>query len=387
MDQSALLGGTAAFPDGPPDWPFPDPEVDAALKAALSHGSWGKYHGPHLPRLENELAAYFGVPHVLTCASGTLAVQAALHALKVETGDEVILPAYDYEANFLNVHAIGARPVLVDVSAENACLDADRLETYPTTDRLETYPTARAIIVSHLHGGLASMARIRAIADLKGIPVIEDAAQVCGATIEGRKAGAWGDIGILSFGGSKLLSAGRGGALLIHKPEIYQRAKLWLSRGVQQWAALSELQAIVLLPQLAKLGERTAHRSAQVELLRGLLHSTPGLRMFHNSEQSSQSAYYKVGFWFDEAAFGLSREVFVKAMRAEGIAFDEGFRAMHVGRAPHRFRAAGPLPNAEAAHRSVVMLHHPVLSLGPDAMEKVAQAIGKAYRNSHRLRG
>ena len=72
----------------------------------LSDSSWGKYHGPHVPRLESELAACFGVPHVLTCASGTLAVQAVLHALKVEPGDEVILPAYDYEANFLNVHAI-----------------------------------------------------------------------------------------------------------------------------------------------------------------------------------------------------------------------------------------------------------------------------------------
>ncbi len=377
-DDPALLGGPAVCPEGPPDWPFPDPDVGAAIESALADGSWGKYHGPHVPRLEAELASFFGIPFVLTCSSGTLAVQAALHALKVEAGDEVVLPAYDYEANFLNVHAIGAKPVLADVSADNACLNPDKLEACPT---------AKAIIATHLHGGLAPMRRIRESADRLGVPVIEDAAQVTGATVEGRKAGAWGDIGILSFGGSKLLSAGRGGALLIQKPEVYQRARVWLSRGVQQWAALSELQAIVLLPQLVKLAERTAHRHGQVELLRRLLQSIPGLRTFQNELSDSEPAFYKVGFWFDERAFGLSRELFVKAMRAEGIAFDEGFRALHVGRAPQRFRALAPLPNAERAHRSVVMLHHPVLSLGADAIEKVALAIQKAYRNSHRLRG
>jgi dTDP-4-amino-4,6-dideoxygalactose transaminase len=377
IDTPAKLDGAAAFPQGPPDWPLPDPDVRAALEAAIADGSWGKYHGPHVPRLESKLSEFFGVPHVLTCASGTLAVEAALHALKVQPGDEVIQPDYDYEANFLNLHAIGAKPVLVDVSGENACLDPDTLATCPT---------AKAIIVSHLHGGLAPMKRIREFADRSGIPVIEDAAQGCGATIEGKKAGAWGDIGILSFGGSKLLSAGRGGALLIQKQDVYQRAKVWLSRGVQQWAALSELQATALLPQLAKLTERTTHRRLQVELLANLLQSVPGLRLFQNTVAESEPAFYKVGFWYDEAAFGLNREMFVKALRADGIAFDEGFRALHVGRAAHRFRAAGPLPNAEAAHRSVVMLHHPILSLTSDAIEKVALAIGKAYRNSQSIR-
>lgn len=373
----ALLGGPAICPEGPPDWPFAEPDVRAALDEAVSNGSWGKYHGPNMARLEKELAAYFDVPYVLTCASGTLAVEVALRALKVEAGDEVIQPAYDYEANFLNVHAIGAKPVFVDVSASNACIDPDQIPVARS---------AKAIIATHLHGGLAPMRRLREIADRILYSVVEDAAQVCGATVDGRKAGAWGDIGILSFGGSKLLSAGRGGALLIHKPDVYQRAKVWLSRGVQQWAALSELQAIVLLPQLAKLAECTAHRRRQARLLGELLQSVPGLRLFQNAHEQDETAYYKVGFWFDEAAFGISRALFVKALRAEGIAFDEGFRAMYIGRAPQRFRAIGPLTNAELAHRSVVMLHHPVLSLGVDAIEKVALAVQKTYRNIHRFR-
>src|SRR4029077_5491179 len=114
-DLPAILGGTPIRPQGPPDWPGHDLEVAAAVSAALADGSWGKYDGPHVAALEADLARYHSVSHALTCASGTLAVEIALRALQVGPGDEVILAAYDYEANFLCVHALGATPVLVDV--------------------------------------------------------------------------------------------------------------------------------------------------------------------------------------------------------------------------------------------------------------------------------
>lgn len=376
----ALLGGWPVFADGPPGWPLPDAGVRAVLDAALADGSWGKYHGPFVPDLEAALASFHGVAHVLTCASGTLAVEAALRALRVGPGDEVIAPAYDYEANFLTIHAVGARPVLVDVLPGNACFDPARIDEARS-------PATRAILVSHLHGGLVPMARVRALADHHGIPVIEDAAQAAGATVEGKRAGAWGDVGVLSFGGSKLLSAGRGGAILVQQPDVWQRAKVWLSRGVQSWAALSELQAAVLLPQLAQLPERTGYRHRQVARLIEALNDVPGLRPFANDLPASASAYYKVGFHFDERAFGLSRETFVKALRAEGVAFDEGFRAVHVARSANRYRTAGTLVEAERAQRTVAMLHHPVLSLGNEEVEKVADAVRKTYRNVHRLVG
>ncbi len=378
VNTPALLGGIPVVSDGPPDWPLPDAEVRAVLETAVADGSWGKYHGPFVPDLEEAIAAFHGVPHVLTCASGTLAIEAALRALKVGQGDEVIQSAYDYEANFLNIHAVGAKPVLIDVNPLNANFDPDKLEAAISI-------STKAIIVSHLHGGLVPMSRVRAIADHHRVAVIEDAAQASGALVEGKKAGSWGDAGILSFGGSKLLSAGRGGALLIQRPDVWQRAKVWLSRGVQQWAALSELQAAVLLPQLAKLPDCTAHRRGQVQLLEQLLHDVPGLRFFANLLPNSQAAYYKLGAFLDQKNFGVSRDLFVKALRAEGVAFDEGFRALHIGRGPNRFRQAGSLMHAQQAHHEVVVLHHPVLSLGPEQMEKVALAVRKIYRNAHRL--
>jgi dTDP-4-amino-4,6-dideoxygalactose transaminase len=215
---------------------------------------------------------------------------------------------------------------------------------------------------------------------------VEDAAQAAGATTEDRPAGTWGDAGVLSFGGSKLLTAGRGGAVLTRHADVFQRARLALGRGVQQWAPLSELQAAVLIPQVRKLAERTALREVRVRQLLDAIRDVPGLRPFGPPPAGSRPAYYKLGLFLDEAAFGLPRETFVKALRAEGVAFDPGFRALHIGRAAGRYRAAGPLTHAETAGRTVVGLHHPVLTLGTAEVEQVAAAIRKTYRNAARLR-
>jgi perosamine synthetase len=271
-------------------------------------------------------------------------------------------------------------PVVVDVRAENWNLDVDQLER-------AIGPKTVAIIATHLHGGMVPMKRVMEIARARALAVVEDAAQAPGAMVDGRKAGSWGDIGVLSFGGSKLLSAGRGGALLLHQAADHQRARLWLSRGIQQWAALSEMQAAVLLPQLAKLDGCNARRLNNVALLRSLISGIPRLRLFSNSMPNSSPGYYKVGMQYDADAVGLSRERFVAAVRAEGVALDEGFRALHIGRAPGRFRAAGDLIEAENAHRGVVMLHHPILLGEACDIEQVASAIRKTYRNADRLRG
>src|SRR3954471_14638260 len=96
----ALLGGPPVRPQGPPPWPPPDEDVAHALRSAYEDGSWGRYHGGHVQRLEERLAEYHGVAHAAVCASGTWAVELALRALKVGPGDEVLLAAYDFGGNF-----------------------------------------------------------------------------------------------------------------------------------------------------------------------------------------------------------------------------------------------------------------------------------------------
>jgi dTDP-4-amino-4,6-dideoxygalactose transaminase len=352
--------------------------VRAALESALADGSWGKYDGGHVCRLEERLAAEHGVAHALACGSGTFAVELALRALQVGPGDEVALAAYDYGGNFLAVHALGARPVLVDLDPGNWNLAPDRLGE-------ALGPACKAVVVSHLHGGLVPMSAVREVCAARGVPVVEDAAQAPGGRVQGRPAGAWGDVGVLSFGGSKLLSAGRGGALLTGRADVYQRARLGLGRGNNLLCPLSELQAVVLGPQLDRLAERTARRARAVGWLSERLAHLPGLRPFHNRAEG-QPAYYKVGYQYDAAAFGLPRARLVAAARAEGVALDEGFRALHVGRSPNRWRAAGPLAEAERAHAGAVVLHHPVLLGGEDEVGQVAVALSRIHAHADRLR-
>jgi perosamine synthetase len=416
-DLPALLGGTPVRPEGPPAWPLPDPDVQAAVAAAVAAGAWGQYHGEHVSALEAELAALHGVPHALTCASGTLAVEAALRALRVGPGDEVVMAAYDYEPTFLGIHAVGAKPVLIDLHPDNWQLDPARLEAAFT-------PQTRAVVCSHLHGGIVPMREVTEIARGRGVGVVEDTAQATGATVQGRPAGTWGDVGTLSFGGSKLVTAGRGGALLFRDPQLHQRAKLWLHRGLQQWAPLSELQAAALRPQLRKLPEMTRRRAGSVGVLVGLIQDTPhplaplaalspkrgegeaktlaplrgeggGAKQDCAASAASKPppgegsfslpAFYKLGFRYDPDAFGLPRELFVKALRAEGVAFDPGFKALHVGRSPSRFRAAGEFAHATAAHERCVTLYHPVLALSHADVQQVADAVAKVYRHRDRF--
>jgi dTDP-4-amino-4,6-dideoxygalactose transaminase len=372
----ALLGGPPVRPQGPPDWPPADEAVRAALLAAWRDGSWGKYHGGHVRRLEERLAANHRVEYALTCGSGTFAVELALRALKVGPGDEVVLAAYDYPGNFLAVHAVGATPVLVDLDADNWNLSAERLAE-------ALGPATRAVIASHLHGGLVPMREVTELAAARAVRVVEDAAQAPGAKVQGRPAGAWGDVGVLSFGGSKLLSAGRGGAVLTRHADVHQRARLHLHRG-NAVCPLSELQAAALLPQLDALPARHAARLRAGRLLTDRLRQVPGLRPFHNRTEG-EPAYYKLGLQLDASRFGVTRERLVAAVRAEGVALDEGFRALHVGRSPSRLRRAGPLAEAERAGAGTVVLHHPVLLGGDADLEQVAVALQKAHAHAARL--
>ena len=152
-------------------------------------GSWGRYNGPHSAALIRRLREMHGTEHVALCSSGTVAVELALRGLKIGAGDEVILAGYDFPGNFRAIEAVRARPVLVDIDPHTWCLDAAHL---PQATGVAT----KAIIVSHLHGGMAAMREIMGFAEQHGVAVVEDACQAPGAIVNGRLAGTWGDVSV-----------------------------------------------------------------------------------------------------------------------------------------------------------------------------------------------
>jgi perosamine synthetase len=376
MDRPALLGGPAVRPQGPPPWPPHDPDVVAAVERALRDGSWGVYFGPNAEAVEQALRQFFQVEHVLLCGSGTYAVELGLRALGVGPGDEVILASYDYPGNIHCVYAVGARPVLVDVDPDNWNLSLDAV-------REALGPATKAVLASHLHGGVVAMRELMDLARERNTAVLEDAAQCPGATVQSRLAGTWADAGVISFGGSKLLTAGRGGALLTTRPVVHQRARgHWLRGNVV--CPLSELQAAVLRPQINKLTEHHQRRLDNVARLTTSIGDVPGLRSFSNRTDASPG-YYKLGFRYDAAALGLARERFVAAVRAEGIAVNEGFAAQHIGRSPKRYRRGSDLSESERAQHGIVTLHHPVLLGSDEDIAQVAAAIRKISVQSELL--
>jgi dTDP-4-amino-4,6-dideoxygalactose transaminase len=283
-------------------------------------------------------------------------------------GDEVVLAGYDFPGNFRAIEAIGARPVLVDLDTSNWNLDVGQVEAALS-------PVTKAIVVSHLHGGLVPMAELMDLARARGASVVEDACQAPGAIVQGRKAGTWGDVGVLSFGGSKLLTAGRGGALLTAREEIHQRIKLFSERGNQAFP-MSELQAAVLLPQLKKLDERSALRAKSVQRLLDKIARLRVVRSLVDSVETGQPAYYKLGLKYQAPPHGPGREEFIAAAQAEGLPLDAGFRGFAL-RSSRRCRMAGDLGQTRLAAERMLVLHHPILLEPPAVIDSIAEALAK----------
>lgn len=357
---------------GPFDWPLADAEILAALEAAYRDGSWGRYHGPHGATLAGELQELFNCEHSLLCSSGTIGVELALRGLGVEPGDEVVLAGYDFPGNFRAIEAIGARPVLVDVEPTTWCLDASLLEEVQGDQ-------VKAVIVSHLHGGLADMPRIVATAHQRGWKVVEDACQQPGARLADRPVGSWGDASVLSFGGSKLLTAGRGGAVLTSDPQVLQRMKVFADRGNQAFP-LSELQAAVLRPQLQKLDERNQIRAERVEVIKQATNELAQSLRPATNQPGWQPAYYKLAWSFvpAETQAGMRDELLTRLSEA-GAPIDAGFRGF-AARSERRCRKSGVLTCSKQLSRSTILLHHPILLAHKNAALQVAQVLDHAVR-------
>lgn len=357
---------------GPFPWPIADEQVLASLEKAYLNGSWGVYHGPNCAALVDDLCEYFGRKYALLCSSGTISVELALRGCGVEAGDGVILAGYDFPGNFRAVDAIGARPVLVDISPDNWCLDAESLEEV-------SGEKIKAVIVSHLHGGLADMARVVAIARQRGWQVVEDACQQTGAKLAGRTVGAWGDVSVLSFGGSKLLTAGRGGAVLTDDVAIQQRIKVFSEQGNQAFP-LSELQAAVLRPQLAQLDQRNAIRTDRISVLRAATRElTPWLRPVA-CRADCQPAYFKHAWSFVPAESEPEmRQRLLAILHAGGAPIDAGFRGF-AGRGKRRCEKPVPLTWSAKLSHSTVLLHHPVLLAHEKAAHQVAEVLNHSVQ-------
>jgi len=364
----ALLGGQPLRTRPYPSWPVFDACERAQLEDVLTSQSWGGHPSPNRKATEfaAAFAAYQGARFAIPTTSGTSALEVALKALGISAGDEVIVPAITFAATPYAAIACMARPVFADVSSIDACIDPESVK------RLITRRT-KAIIPVHYGASLADLDALAEISHAHSIPIVEDCAHVPGAQFRDRGVGAHGALGCFSFQSSKPMTAGEGGMITTDDPDLEQRCQSLINCGRRRPDdnfegplmganyRMTEWQCGILLAQLARLPEQIAHKSRAASRLREGLASIKGLTPVTRDPRVTRETIYAFVFMVDESALGISRNRFVRALRAEGIpcgvANDPVYRSSLFPRESAAYRKAVELA---AANPDTVAIECPV---------------------------
>jgi perosamine synthetase len=242
------------------------PAEEAAVLEVLRSGMLAM--GPRTKAFEEAWASYCGVRHAILMANGTVAQEAVLHALGIGEGDEVITVSFSFNATVSVILRAGARPVFVDIRADDFCMDPAQVEAAIT-------PRTKAIMPVHLYGLMADMAPLEAIAKRHGLVIIEDAAQAHGARYGGRRAGQFGPA-MFSLYATKNLMTGEGGFATTDDDGVADRIRLFRNHGMRvRYLHESlgtnykpnDIAAAIGLAQLGGLDARTEQRRRNAAFL------------------------------------------------------------------------------------------------------------------------
>lgn len=271
-------------------------------------------NGPYKKDFEEKFAQYLGVKHCLGVASGTDAIFLSLKAFDIGPGDEVITHANAFIADIEPIIAIGATPVLVDKSENDYGPDLAQLKT-------AINKKTKAILVVHLLGVPSKMDELLKISKESGVPIIEDASQAQGASINGQKVGSLGSIGVFSLGPVKNLRAvGDAGAISTDNSDLYEKIRQLAHHGekskyfhtIYGWnSRLDEIQAAWLLFGLKVLGERNKRRALIYQRYKKAFEDLPLTPM--DEPFNTESVYHQGIFYVDD------REAFKKYLDEKEI--------------------------------------------------------------------
>jgi dTDP-4-amino-4,6-dideoxygalactose transaminase len=394
-------------------WPLATKEEARALDDVLTSSKWGgqPFPGKHAEAFAKKFAEVHTAKYAQCVNTGTVAIQAALKAIGVKPGDEVIAPAYTWEGTVGPVLLLNAVPVFVDIDPETYCLDAKMIEKAIT-------PKTKAILPVHLGMRFADMDEILRIAAKHNLKVIEDCAHAHGGMWKGKGAGSMGDLGAFSFQSSKLITSGEGGAVITNNLEYMEKVQSYINAGrasvTDQFHhriigfnyRLGEFQAAVLGPQLDRLPEQAKLREANMRHLETRLKKTPGIGLLKPDPRITRLAPYGyVLKYFADHVDDIPRAAFVAALQLEGIPCDglfyepvyksslfpvdsSDFPALSWGREkPLDLRNMYSCPESErAAYHEGVWFMHQLFLGGEKDVDAIADAIHKVLENIEELR-
>jgi perosamine synthetase len=258
-------------------------ERELELVADCVRSGWVSSAGHYLDEFERRWAEYCGMKHGVAVSSGTAALDAAVSCLKLEPGDEVILPSFTIISCAQAITRHQGVPVLVDCDPETWCLDVDQVAARITR-------RTRAIMPVHMYGHPADMDPIAELADKHGLVVVEDAAQAHGARYKGRRCGGLGDIACFSFYANKIVTTGEGGMVLTNSDEwaahcrsyrnlCFQADRRFYHEELGQNYRMTNMQAALGVAQLDRVDEIVAHKRAMAAAYTERLQSCEGLQL------------------------------------------------------------------------------------------------------------
>ena len=412
MAKLAIAGGAPVRTQSFTEWPQFDEREKRAILGVLESRNWGGYPFPnrHAELFSQRFAAHQDANHALCAANGTVTLEIALKAIGIEPGDEVIVPAYTFEATAAPVLRLGAIPVFVDVLPDTYCIDSASAAAAVTS-------RTRAIIPVHLAMSMADMDAVLEIAARYGLKIVEDCAHAHGAKWRNRGAGSLGDAGSFSMQTSKLLTAGEGGVVTTQDDEVFELCQSYVNCGRASQTdrfqrriigfnyRMTEFQAAILLAQLERLPQQTELRAARAARLSEGLSSIAGISLLRKDERLTTQAIYQFVFKYAPEGFGgASRDRFVAALEAEGIPSDglfyeplyrsalfqvepRDFPMLKIHDGPDLPWARTRCPVAErAAYSESVWLPHQLLLGHEQDVDQIVEAVAKIQSNIDELR-
>lgn len=302
--------------------------------------NWIAPLGPNVDGFEEDIRQFLGGDvHVAALSSGTAAIHLGLILLGVQPGDEVICQSMTFSASANPIAYLGAKPVFVDSEADTWNLSPEWLEK-AIEDRMAKGKKPKAIIVVHLYGMPAKMDEILRISGKYGIPVLEDAAEALGSSIDGQMCGTFGDIAILSFNGNKIITTSGGGALVARDAAVVEKAR-FLSTQARDPAPhyqhshigynyrMSNICAGIGRGQMEVLQQRVGQRRAMFDWYMETFGTTPGIA-FQQEPEGYFSNRWLTALLLDEAQTGYDREALRLKLAEDNIESRPLWKPMHL---------------------------------------------------------
>ena len=409
-DTPALLGGQRVRTQPFPSWPVFDNAEEKGVTAVVRSGKWGRGAGNEVDRFEEAYAKFTGARSCLTTVNGTNALYISLNMLGIDAGDEVLLPPFTFVATVNVILRQHALPVFVDSDLDTFLIDPKKIE--PLINE-----RTKAVMPVHIGGSPADMDGVMAVARKHNLQVIEDACQAWVAQWRGKNVGRLGNCGCFSFQASKNINAGEGGAIISDDADFIERCYGFHTQGRMRKGGsefgysmsatnlrMTEFQAAVLQAQLQRLDEHSKRREQNAAYLTSLLREVPGIAPAKMYEGATRNAYHLYMFRYEAEKFaGMSRDKFLKAVRAEGIPVSagygplnrseflnttfesRGYRRLFSEKRLAQWREQNQTPVNDRLTKEGCWIGQNVLLADRSAMDQIAAAIRKVQKHASQL--